>query len=142
MVKSVELDPSSLLCADPHRRRGQAVVLSSHHQRRENWRAVSPSPAPLRRRRTVSTFLLAESRDVALHHRLDPVHRLHFLFVNSSVGERRLEEVVVQSAVRHGAVEAANGPDADREGLGLQWPSDIVVALGLQRQRRRRAETL
>lgn len=50
---------------------------------------------------------------------------------------------MVESAVRHGAVETADGPDADREGLGLQRPPDVVVALGLQRQRRRRrAETL
>lgn len=86
-------------------------------------------------------FLLAESGDVAVHHRLDPVHRLHFLLVNGGVGERRLQDVVVESAVGHGTVEAADRPDADGEGLGLQRPPDVAVALGLQRQRRR-TETL
>lgn len=49
---------------------------------------------------------------------------------------------MVQSAVGHGAVEAADGPDADGEGLGLQGPPHVVVALGLQRQGRRRAKTV
>lgn len=135
MVKSVELHPASVLCADPHGRGGQAVVLPSDHQRGEHRRAVSPPPASLRRRAAVDGLL-------GRFRRLDPMHHLHFLFVGSRVGEGRLEEVVVESAVRHGAVETADGPDANGKGFGLQWPPDVVVALGLQRQRRRRAETL
>lgn len=148
VVKSVELHPASLLCTDPHWRRDQAVVLPSHHQRGENRRAVSPPPASLRG--TAHRFLLAESCDVAVHHRLDSVRlriktvvsHLQFLFVNSSVGEWCLEEVLVESAVRHGTVETADGPDADGEGFGLQRPHDVAVALRLQRQRRRTAESL
>lgn len=96
---------------------------------------MSPPPASLRCRTTVGGFL-------GQLYGLDPVHGLHFLFVNGRVGEGRLEEVVVESAVRHGAVETPDGPDANGEGLGLQRPPDVVVALGLQRQRRRGAETL
>lgn len=45
MLESVKLDPASVFGADPHRRRGQAVVLPSHHQRGECRRAVSSSPS-------------------------------------------------------------------------------------------------
>lgn len=64
-------------------------------------------------------FLLAETCEVAVHHRLDPVHRLHFLFMNGRVGELCLDEMVVESAVCHGTVETADGPDADGKGLSL-----------------------
>lgn len=99
---------------------------------------MSPPPASLRRRRTVGLFRPPQSRDAAVNHRLDPVHRLGFLLVDA--GERRLEEVLVQPAVGHGAVEAADGPDAHREGLGLERPRDVAVDLWLQR--RRRTQTL
>ena len=142
MVKAAELHPASLLSADPHRRRRQGVVLPSHHQGGEHRRTAGPPPASLRSLRTAGRFLVAESSDVAMQHRLDAMRRLHFLFVNRHVGEGGLEELVVQSAVGHGTVEAADGPDADREGFGLQRPPDVVVALGQQRRRGRRAETL
>lgn len=86
---------------------------------------------------------MAEGYDVAVHHRLNAAHRLQLLFVKGGVGERRLQEVmVVKSAVCHGTVETAYGPDTDGEGFGLQRPPDVIVALGLKRKRGRRAETL
>lgn len=105
---------------------------------------MSPPPASLR------GLLLAESCDVAVHHRRDPVRLrveavvplLRLWFVSGSVGERRLQEVLVEAAVRHGAVETADGPDANGEGFGFQGPHGVVVALGLQRHRRRTAESL
>lgn len=136
MVESVELHPSSVVGANPHCGRSQAVVLSSHHQRGEHRRAVGPPPASLRHR-----FLLAESGDGSVHHGFDAVRGVHFLSVGNHAGEGRLQQLLVQPAVGHGAVEAADGPDAHREGLGLQRAADVAVELGLQRGRRRGAET-
>lgn len=137
MMKSVELHANSLVCADPHRRRGQVVVLPSHHQRGEYGGAVGPPPPSRCGRGAMGRLLLAEGRDVSVHHRLDSVHLLRLLFAC----EGRLEEVLVESAVCHGSVEAADGPDTDGEGLGLQRPADVAVSFGLQLRRRRRAET-
>ena len=83
----------------------------------------------------MSRLLLAERCDAAVRHRLYALHRLHFLFVGGGAGEGRLEEVLVQTAVGHGAVETADGPDAGGEGLGLQGPTDVGVGLGRQLQR-------
>lgn len=139
MVEPLDLDPPHLLGVDPDRRRGQVVVLSSNHQRGEDWRAVSSASAPLCHRRTVGRLLLAKGGHVALNHRLDAMHRLHPWCVSGGGAEGGLQEVlVVQSAVGHGAVEAANGPDAHGKGFGLQGASDISVSLTQQRSERRR----
>lgn len=82
---------------------------------------------------------MAESGDAAVQHRFDPVRGLHFLSGRNHAGEGGLEELLVQLAVGHGAVEAADGSDPDREGLGLHRPADVAVELRLQR--RRGAET-
>lgn len=129
MVESVELHPSSVVGANPHCGRSQAVVLSSHHQGGEHRRAVGPPPASLRHR-----FLLAESGDGSVH--FDAVRGVHFLSVGNHAGEGRLQQLLVQPAVGHGAVEAADGPDAHREGLGLQRTADVAVEFGLRRRRR------
>lgn len=143
MMKPVELHPaSSLLCPHPHRGRGQAVVFPAHHQRGEDRRAVGPAPPSLCRRRAVGGFALAEGADVAAHHHPDALRALHLLLVDSQAADGGLEERLVEVAVGHGAVEAADGPDAHGEGLRLQRPPDGVVARGLQRGRGRGAEPL
>lgn len=136
MVEPVELDPPSVLGADPDGGGGQAVVLPSHHQGGEDGGAVGPPAAPLG---NVGGALLAEGGEVSLHHRLDAVHRLHlWLLVDAAVGEGGLQQVVVEAAVGHGAVEAADGPDAHGEGFGLQGAPRVDEDLWLQRRRRRR----
>lgn len=45
--------------------------------------------------------------------------------------------MAVEAAVGHGSVEAADGPDADGEGLGLQGAPGVGVAPGLGLQGRR-----
>lgn len=69
------------------------------------------------------------------------VVRLQLPFVHGGVGERRLEDVVVESTVGHGAVEAADGSDAGGEGFGLQGTPDVAVAVLLQWLGGGRAET-
>lgn len=132
MRESVELEPASVRCADSQRRRGQAVVLPPHQQRGKGRGAVSSSPSSGRRRSAASGLLLAEGGDAAVRrrrHHLHPVHHLHVLFVDGGAGGRGVEEVRVESAVGHGAVKAADGPDADREGFPLQQPP-AGVSLG------------
>lgn len=68
--------------------------------------------------------------------------RLRVLFLGGSVGEGHVEEVLVEAAVGHGTVEAADGPDANGEGLGLHGAQGVAVALQRPRSRRRTAETL
>lgn len=86
--------------------------------------------------------LLAESSDVAMHDCFDAGRGRHLLLADSQVREGGLEELLVEPAVGHGAVEAANGPDANGEGFGLQRPPHITAALELQwRRRQQRAET-
>lgn len=63
-------------------------------------------------------LLLAEG---GVRGRLHPVGGLlRLLPVDNRGREGGLEVVAVQVAVGHGPVEAANGPDADRERFGLQ----------------------
>lgn len=119
MMKSVELHPaSSLLCA-AHRGRGQAVVFPAHHQRGEDWRAAGPAPPSLCRRGAVGGFALAEGADVAVHHHPDALRALHLL-LDRQAADGGLEDLLAEVAVGHGAVEAADGPDARGEGLHLQ----------------------
>lgn len=136
MRESVELEPASVRRADSQRRRGQAVVLPPHQQRGKGRGAVSSSPSSGRRRSGASGLLLAEGGDAAVRHHLHPVHHLHVLFADCGTGGRGVEEMRVESAVGHGAVKAADGPDADREGFPLQQPP-AGVSLG----RRRGAES-
>lgn len=61
---------------------------------------------------------------------------LRLLPVDNRGREGGLEVVAVEAAVGHGAVEAADGPNADGEGLGLQGAPGIAVAPGLWLQGR------
>lgn len=134
VMESVVLDSPSVLDPESGRGRGQVVVLPSDHQRGEERRALGPPPAPGCPLGAVSGLLLAE---VAVGGRLHPVGGLlHLLSVDDRGREGGLEVVAVEAAVGHGAVEAADGPDADGEGLGLQGAPGIAVAPGLRLQGR------
>lgn len=137
MVEAVELDAASLVGADPDGGRGQAVVLSSHHQGGEDGGAVRPPPPTLGA--VARRVLLPEGGEVPLHHRGDALHRRRLrLRLPVGGGQRHLHQLLLQAAVRHGAVEAADGADAGGEGLGLQGALRLRVELQLQRRRRRR----
>lgn len=131
-MEPVELDPPSVVRPDPRRGRRQAVALPSHHQGGEDRRAVGPPPAPLRRGGDAGGLVLAEGGDVAVQHGSDPVRGLRLLLARGRAGEGGLEQLLVQMAVGHGAVEAADGADPRREGLGLRRPAGVGVELRLQ----------
>lgn len=133
LVEPVERRAAPGCRANPHRGRRQVVALSSHHQGRENRRAVSPPTAPGRRQRR---SLLAEGGRVL---KLMRRRRRRGLLAALSLWRREhaVLVMVVQAGVGHGAVEAADGSDAHRERFGF-----VGTRVGRWRRRWRRAEII
>lgn len=84
--------------------------------------------------------MLAKGHDIAVRPHPDVV-RLQLSFGNGGVGERHVM-LLAELAVGHGTVAASNRSCANRKWLDVKLSSDVIAALGLQRERWSRVKAL